>query len=144
MLTGGAQVRWFLLASKMVAVLRFTSENGLAAFVLEQATPANAQGRNLDTQNTLQESPSKGTKRRAEKSHLCLIADCLSKFSNSCWKGRFHPLQNLPRGWCCSTPSLTKSWIRTENGLVITQPYFPASIQSTNHLYRRPVLLDYL
>lgn len=109
---------WLVLASWVVALLRSASENkSHPAFLSEQASLTNAQGRSIIAQKTWLSLPSKGSEKwgKGQRDQACLTPRFLCKLINSefwsCWKCRFYPFQSLLRGWCCPVLYLTKSWI---------------------------------
>ena len=108
---------WLGLPSWVVALLRSASENrSHPAFLSEQASLTNAQGRGLFAQKTWLSLPSKGSEKwvKGQRDQACLTPRLLCKLNSefsSCWKGRFYPFQSLLWGWYLPVLYLTKSWI---------------------------------
>ena len=145
------RVHWLVLASQVVALLRSASENSQLAFLSEQASLTNAQGKSLDTQRTLPSPHSRGSEkwRKGQRNQICLTPGFPCKLINSelwsYWKVKFYPFQNLSWDWCFPAPFSHKILnLRTKKVLRIIHSYSLASIQSADYLYRRPVLFDYL
>lgn len=112
-------MHWFLLASGIC------QREWLAFFPSEQASPADAQGRNLATQRALQTSSSRGTGKGQKRQTSCLTLGCLR--SATLPAGRVDSTYSSisPWGWCCSAPVSHRIFDLTTGELpIITQPTF--------------------
>lgn len=104
-------MREFLLASRVMALQKSTSEKGQAG--LPENKPLLLiipKARSLGAQRTSQASPSKGTKGGAKESNL--FDSRSSKSSNSpYWKGSFHhpPTPEPPRWLALLCPYLSQN-----------------------------------